>query len=118
MSRISRRSVKGLKPYTALELREETTIPIRFVNDLLYELIDAGLLLEITSDEKGEESRFMPAEDTSNLSLGVMVDRLESRGQWKIDLDVSNLFQDEWAKAVALRSNYLRNAREIALKDL
>ena len=118
MSRICRRFVKGLKPYTALELREETTIPIRFVNDLLYELIDAGLLLEITSDEKGEESRFMPAEDTSNLSLGVMVDRLESRGQWKIDLDVSNLFQDEWAKAVALRSNYLRNAREIALKDL
>ena len=118
MSRICRRFAKGQKPYTALELREETTIPIRFVNDLLYELIDAGLLLEMTSDEKGEESRFMPAEDTNSLSLGVMVDRLESHGQWKIDLDVSNLFQEEWAKAVALRSNYLRNAREIALKDL
>ena len=118
MSRICRRFAKGQKPYTALELREETTIPIRFVNDLLYELIDAGLLLEITNDEKGEESRFIPAEDINNLSLGMMIDRLESRGQWKIDLDVSSLFQGEWGKAVAMRSNYLRNAREIALKDL
>jgi membrane protein len=118
MSRICRRFANGQKPLTALELREQTTIPIRFVNELLFELIEAGLIVEITSDEKGETSRFMPAEDLNNLSLGVMMDRMESTGKWKIDLDVSELFTGEWAKAITLRSNFLREARNIQLKDL
>ena len=118
MSRICRRFANGQKPLSALELREQTTIPIRFVNELLFELTEAGLIVEITNDEKGETSRYMPAEDLSNLSLGVMMDRLESTGKWKIDLDVSELFTEEWAKAITLRSNFLRDARNIQLKDL
>ena len=118
MSRICRRFANGQKPLSALELREQTTIPIRFVNELLFELTEAGLIVEITNDEKGETSRYMPAEDLSNLSLSVMMDRLESKGKWKIDLDVSELFTEEWAKALTLRSNFLRDARNIQLKDL
>jgi len=118
MSRICRRFANGQRPMSALELREMTTIPIRIVNDLLFELMDAGLVIEITSDEKGETSRFMPAEDINNLSLGTMIDRLESRGQWKIDLDVSELLTGEWGKAMETRSNYLRDSRSILLQDL
>ena len=118
MSRVCRRFAEGGRPYTAMELREETTIPIRIANDLLYELIEARLLIEISTDEKGEPSRYMPAEDIHNLTLGVMIDRLESRGQWKIDLDVSELFTSEWGKALELRSNYLRDARGILLQNL
>ena len=118
MSRICRRFAEGGRPYTALELREVTKVPIRFVNDLVYELIEARMLIEITSDEKGEESRFMPAEDLQNMTLGTMIDRLESNGKWKIDLDVSQFFSAEWAKAMELRSSYLRSARDIPLKQL
>ena len=118
MSRICRRFASGQKPYSALDLRAETTIPIRFVNDLLFELMAAGLVIEITNDEKGETARYMPAEDIRNLTLGTMVDRLESHGSWKIDLDVSELFTDQWSKALELRSIYLRDARQIRLQDL
>jgi len=118
MSRICKRFAEGRKPYSVLELREETKIPIRFVNDLLYELIDAHLLIEVTSDEKGEESRFMPSEDLGNLTLGTMVDRLEARGRWKIDLDVSELLSQEWGKAIAARGDYLRAMRGICLQNL
>ena len=118
MSRISKRFATGGKPYSLLELRAETSIPIRFVNELVYELIDAGMLLEITNDEKGEESRFIPAMDTQALTLGTMVDRLESRGQWKIDLDINELLKGDWAKALEIRSNYLKDARGILLQDL
>ena len=75
-------------------------------------------MIEITGDEKGETSRFMPAEDIKNLTVGTMVDRLESNGSWKIDLDVSKLFSDKWGKAMELRSTYLRDARQILLQDL
>ena len=118
MSRICKRFAEGRKPYSVLELRKETNIPIRFVNDLLYELIDANLLIEVTSDEKGEESRLMPSEDLSNLTLGTMIDRLEARGRWKIDLDVSRLLSQKWGKAIGARSNYLKTMRNIFLQEL
>lgn len=118
MSRICRRFADGGKPYTSVELRAETNIPIRIVNDLLYELIDAKLLIEITNDEKGDTSHFMPAEDINNLTLGTMLDRMESRGQWKIDLDVGELFSEEWGKAMEQRLNYLHALRDIKLQNL
>ena len=118
MSKICKRFANGQRAYSAYELRGLTNIPIRIVNDLLYELIDAKLLIEISGDEKGETSRFMPAEDIHNLTYGVLVDRMESKGKWKIDLDVSELFEGEWAKAIELRSEYLRGARDIKLQEL
>ena len=118
MSKICQRFAKGQRAYSAYELRGLTNIPIRIVNDLLYELIDAKLLIEISGDEKGETSRFMPAEDISHMTYGMMVDRLESKGRWKIELDVSELFKGEWAKAIELRREYLRGARDIKLQDL
>ena len=118
MSKICQRFAKGQRAYSAYELRGLTNIPIRIVNDLLYELIDAKLLIEIGGDEKGETSRFMPAEDISNMTFGTMIDRLESKGRWKIDLDVSELFKGKWAEAMELRSEYLRSARDIKLQDL
>ncbi|MDE5947550.1 MAG: hypothetical protein K2G86_01985, partial [Prevotella sp.] len=98
--------------------RGETGIPIRIVNDLLYAMIDARILIEITSDEKGEASQFVPAENVSNLSLGVMIDRLEARGRWKIDLPLDGHFNDNWLRALEIRRDYLKDSREILLKDL
>ncbi len=118
MSYICRRFAEGKKPYSASHLRFDTGIPIRIVNDLLVELMDAGLIVELTSDEKGETSHFLPAEDINNLTLGVMIDRLESNGQWKLDVDLSHLFSEQWNKAIELRSNYLYSLRDIRLQDL
>ncbi len=118
MSRICKRFANGQKAYSAIELRQETDIPIRFVYALLYNLIDAGMLIEITADEKGETSRFMPAEDLKNMTVGTLIDRIESCGRWKIDLNISEMFKGQWAKALFLRSKYLHDTREIPLQDL
>ena len=118
MSCVCKRFVNGQRPLSALELREETHIPIRFVYELLYELTEAHLLMTVAVDEKVETMRYVPAEDVKNLSVGTMIDRLESQGQWKIDLDISELLSGQWAKAIELRSNYLREARGVLLQDL
>ena len=118
MSRICKRYADGRKPCTAENLRSETGIPIRIVNDLLFKLMEARLVLEISSDEKGQSSLFVPAESLLNLSVGVMVDRLEAQGLWKIDLPISHLVSEQWGRVVELRSNYLKNLRNIRLEDL
>ena len=118
MGQVCRRFAEGAKPFSAMELRQKTSIPIRVVNDLLFDLIEAGLLIEISSDEKGDTSRFVPAESLSNLSLGVMVDRMESKGRWKLELPAEKLRGEAWLKAIEGRTNYLKQARSIPLEQL
>lgn len=118
MSRICRRFADGRRAPMADELREETGVPIRIVNDLLYRLIEARLLIEVSTDEKGVSSTFVPAESLENLNVGVMIDRLEAQGRWQIDLPVSRLMSAQWAKAIAMRGSYLSQLRDIRLEDL
>jgi len=118
MGAVCRRFADGGRPLTAMELRQLTNIPIRVVNDLLYKLIEARLLIEISSDEKGEASRYMPSESLSNLSVGSLVDRLEAQGNWtgSTSLDLSQA--PAWRRAIAIRSQYLAHLRSIRLEDL
>ena len=118
MSAVCKRFDKGGKPYTAAELREETGIPIRIVIDLLYQLIEARLIIEIIGDEKGEASQYMPAESIDHLSTGMMIDRIESMGKWKIELPLGQNNSEEWRRSIELRSRYLKEARNILLKNL
>ena len=118
MGRICRRFAEGQKAYTMMELRQDTDIPIRFVNDLVYQLIRAGLVIEVTGDDKGTESRFMPARDINQLTLGSMIDQLEAYGQWKINFDLRTMNQSAWSKAIDIRSHYLRDLRTVRLIDL
>lgn len=118
MSRICRRFADGRRAPMADELREETGVPVRIVNDLLYRLIEARLLIEVSTDEKGVSSTFVPAESLENLNVGVMIDRLEAQGRWQIDLPVSRLMSAQWAKAIVMRGSYLSQLRDIRLEDL
>ncbi len=118
MSRICKRFAEGKRAYTIEELQRDTNIPVRIVNDLIFNLIEADLLIEISSDEKGESSQFVPSESLSNLNVGVMIDRLEAEGKWKLDISVNELLGSEWTKAIEERSNYLKSLRNIKLEEL
>ena len=81
MSHICRRFEKGEKPYTALELRMKTNIPIRVTQDLLYNLTRIHMISEVTCDEKGEDSVYQPAEDLQRLTVGALIDRMRANGR-------------------------------------
>lgn len=117
-SLICKRFEEGGKPYTALELKLKTGIPVRIVNDLLYELICVNIITEISCDEKGDESRFQPAESTTRLSVGTLLDRLESKGKWTIELDMHKLDSENWRNVIHARQDYLDTQREVLLKDM
>lgn len=118
MSRICKRFDCGGKPYTALDLRRETGIPIRVVNDLLYALVGVRLLIEVSGGDKGESSHYVPAENIERLSVGIMVDRLEAHGKWRLSLPLGKHYNGEWAKILECRSSYLKELRNIKLKEL
>ena len=118
MTLICRRFEEGKKPYTALELKLETNIPIRITHDLLENLTRVHLLSEMTNDEKGTEAVYQPAESTARLSVGMMIDRLEAEGKWKLMPDLQLFKSDELMKAIRLRKDYLQKQRDILFKDI
>lgn len=118
MKLICKRFEEGKKPYTALEIKLATNIPIRVTQQLLYELADMHFVSEVTSDEKGEESVYQPAEDLSRLSVGRLIDSYESNGKWEIEMNTEGLNHTTWNKAITNHSEYLKAQREVLLKDL
>ena len=117
-SLVCKRFEEGGRPYSALELKLKTGIPVRVVNDLLYELTQVNVLIEVPADETGEERLYQPAEPTSRLSVGMLIDRLESQGRWTMELDMHKLSSANWKRVIKSRSDYLDSQRHILLKDM
>lgn len=117
-SRICHRFSEGGKPYSALKLKLDTGIPIRIVNDLLYKLVQIGVLTEIPGGDKDGESLYQPAECLSRLSVGTLIDRMEAHGKWSLTIDVKRLSSEAWKNIIAERNAYLNSQREVLLKDL
>lgn len=118
MTLICRRFEQGGKPYTALELKLQTNIPIRITHDLLARLSKVGMIVEVTNDEKGAESVFLPAETTAKLSIGMMIDRLEAEGRWNISPSLRPMETALMLTAMKNRKDYLALQRDILFKDI
>ncbi|MDD7257240.1 MAG: YihY/virulence factor BrkB family protein [Prevotellaceae bacterium] len=118
MSLICKRFRDGRKPYTALDLKLETNIPIRITHDLLFDLTRIGLLTEVTSDEKSEESVYQPALTLEKLTAGMLIDRLEAEGRWKLDINMHQMESEAWRKIRKFRTEYLDLQRSVAISDL
>lgn len=117
-SRICRNFSEGGKPLSALKLKLATGIPIRIVNDLLYQLVQINILTEIPGGDKDGESLYQPAECITRLSVGTLIDRLEAQGKWSLTIDVKQLSSTAWKKIISERNTYLNSQREVLLKDL
>lgn len=115
---ICKRFAQGKKPYTAVELKMLTGIPIRIVNELLYELMQINILSETFGEDKGDAPRYQPAECISRLTVGVLLERIESYGRRTIDLKVSEKSSKGWETLVNQREEYLNKQRNLLIKDL
>lgn len=70
---------KGDKPLTADQISHVLEIPIRLVREMLYELVESGIISE-TKSGKYKESAYQPARDINALTIKYIVDSLEQRG--------------------------------------
>ncbi|MBP1710381.1 MAG: rane spanning protein ribonuclease BN-like family, partial [Deltaproteobacteria bacterium] len=70
----------GDKALTAGEISNRLEIPIRFVNDMLSELLESNVLATAESEE-GAEPAYQPALDPDRLTIQYVVEAMEKRGQ-------------------------------------
>ena len=101
-----------------IDAARATGIPIRIVNDLLFDMTRVKLLVEISTDEKGEDSSYLPAEDLQRLSVGTLLERLDAEGKWTIDLDWKQMDSNTWEQSKQLYKQYIEGQRQLLLKDI
>ncbi len=69
----------GAMPMTAEQISHELTVPIRLTNDVLFELVGAGVLSEARLDGEREVG-YQPGRSIDALTVGYVVGALQRRG--------------------------------------
>lgn len=70
---------KGERPWTATQISHALEIPIRLVNEILYELVNSGIISE-TKEDEDKDVAYQPARDIEAFTVKNVIDMLERRG--------------------------------------
>jgi membrane protein len=118
LSLITKRFGNNEKPYTAGKLSETYRIPINLTNKVLFRLQEIGLIHEVMTDEKNDDITYQPSMDPNQLTLAVLLERLDCHGSENFKVDRENEFLDEWETIIKIKDEYYRKAGAVLLKDL
>jgi len=83
MHAIVKKFQTGEKPNTATELSNELGIPVRMVRDIIYDLMEANLLVEATTKSL-RVNAYLPAIDINLIDIGLLYKRLEMTGDDRV----------------------------------
>jgi len=117
-SLIAKRFAKGQKPYTAEELSNENRIPIRLTKQVLGTLQDLNILHEVLSDEKSEDIAFQPSIDIYRLSVGLIMNRIETNGSEAFRIDKVHRFNPHWQILKDHEDASFDKLSQVLVKDL
>ncbi len=71
--------VTGQKPMTSGQIAHALEMPHKLVRSILNDLTDVFLITE-TQTDKAKDQGFQPAIDTSQITIGMVIDRLDKKG--------------------------------------
>jgi membrane protein len=77
--RIVKNFEEGERALTAPEISHHLGMPIRLVNQILYEFVKIGLLSTVNSEDE-QEVAYQPARDINQYTISNVVDSLEKKG--------------------------------------
>lgn len=92
-------------PYTASELAHQNNVPIRLVTNLLNRLVDVGLLRTIYIEQK-EERTYQPALDTHQISVGMVIERIDKQGTEEFLRGATPEMQAFWKRYMQLKDEH------------
>ena len=82
---VIKRFAAGLKPRSATEIAIHLDLPIRLVQDILFELTEAGILTG-ARDDSGKQLLFQPARDIHHMTIHSVAQSLDTLGAGEIPL--------------------------------
>lgn len=117
LSIICKRHYNGEQACNVRQLKELSGLPMGVTTELLKRLHEAGLI-NINGSYQEEDTVYQPSIGTNNITLGMMVDKLECQGKWKPKVLVSQLDGNLWRKVHQIRNNYYNELKSVLVRDL
>lgn len=77
--KIVRNFSEGRSPLNASEISDQLGIPMRIVRDLLYDLLNARIIIETVTHEVREVA-YQPALDPAKITISFVIDALDKQG--------------------------------------
>ncbi|MDQ2179314.1 YihY/virulence factor BrkB family protein [Marinifilum sp. D714] len=105
------------KPLCSQEISHQLEMPIRLVREILYNLNNAGLISELTTD-KDKQMAYQPAFDINEMTVSKVIDLLEKWGSDKIPVLETEVYADLKLIIEEYRKSFSVEGREILLKDI
>lgn len=117
LSLIVNRFEKGEKPYTADEISMIHRIPTKLTSESIYYLLELGVIVETPTIDLLVPA-YVPAIDINKLTVGYLLNRINSHGSedFKIDIDVE--FNREWQRILDIEEQLICEENDILIKDL
>ncbi len=91
---IVRRFVAQKPSLTAIEIIDSAGIPPRLTTDVLDDLVRAGIIVRVVTDEKTETYGYQPAIEPAKITLELLFNRLDSIGCSNFIPDFAEQFGD------------------------
>jgi len=107
----------GEAPPTAGEIAKELETPIRLVNDVLYDLMEAGIVSEVLGQGDRSEA-YQPALNIENLTLHDVIEHLEDEGIDTLPLAKTEGVEKLSGSLAAFRETLAGSPGNVLLKDL
>ncbi len=83
MYTVIKRFENGDPPQGSVELSHDLGIPVRLVRDILFDLLDAGLLVEAAT-QSPRENAYVPAVDINRITMAFLIEQLDLRGDERL----------------------------------
>lgn len=105
------------KPLCSHEISHQLEMPIRLVREILFNLLSAGLISELTTD-KDKQMAYHPAFDINEMTVSKVIDLLEKAGSDNIPVLETEVYADLKLIVAEYRNSFSVEGREILLKDI
>ncbi|MFH1063127.1 MAG: YihY/virulence factor BrkB family protein [Candidatus Omnitrophota bacterium] len=109
--------VSGAKPWTASAISHQLEIPIRLVRQMLFELVEAEVLIE-TKEQASAGIGYQPARSTENVTIKDIIDKLEHKGTDNIPVAQNKIFKTIKESLLVMDKSMEKSAANIRVNDI
>ena len=111
------RFTEGERPCDARGISQELEIPIRLVNQILFELVAAGIASEVRVDQD-KAIAYEPARDTGRMTIQYVIDAMEHSGSHNIPFAETEEIQTLTESLKAFNDLVLNSPANRLLKEI
>lgn len=115
---IAKRFANGEKPMTADEISTTFKIPTTLISDIIYYLLTLNIIVETPTTDDSLVSAYVPAMDINKLSVGYLIDKMNSNGSEDFMIDREGELSGVWNQIVKMQELLTSTQRDVLIKDL